>query len=1398
MQEPTISDNSLVQGLNLDAKTGMVQKGQLTYALNAVVSGIEGNSLGYQNEPGNTKCTNIPTGFVVVGVHAIPENQTTILWLYDESTSRRMIGILDNNLCYIRNLITATCFQFSLGSPVMKAVHRKTNCGTEVYWVSKGARPSFIDIDNLPYQTSKGTCDNIPTLDIDCNKTAIQPNFSIPQLEVTAIKSDGNLKAGTYQFAIGYENPLGEPLTSLYSVTNPVPIFDPNVVTEQYDYTVAKSIEVKVTGLDTTGVFDNFGLVVIQTVNGISTVYKVGTYPITSKEFTTTYTGDNQTEIQGDILDVFVKYPVYESAEDITNAQDTLILGKVTQRKRISYQSIANNIKLQWHTITLPVDAYSDPLNVNKYTGYLRGEVYAFEVVFLLEDGTETDGFHIPGREATAADLEFVSNADTNSIPVERWRVYSTGTIIEEVAEGELYGEFSYWESSANYPCDEIWGDLKNKPIRHHKFPDSTLVPFFEHDSGSIFVNSSSSIHPIGFKIDVESVRNLISNSSLTSDEKAAIKGFKIVRADRKNNKSIIAKGVLRNMLTYTADGTEQYAPNYLFNDTTTPDPYYTTVENENSGTRFVFNSPNTSFFQPNLGTKLEIEGTLHGTAKMHFKKVKDHAAYVLNDDHPNTKTNLAYSLNSVGTLNNFDENDKEGSMIRDISIKTYLSPGYQGVGDDLDINNFERESSIYIKTSSDFGNAHSGPADNTKELPECTLGPNADAEAILKDYTKTASLEYASILNEVPDQYGLIYSYDVVDTGFEYVFGEETPQYGFGGDTFINMFAFKSKLPLFVENMVGKADNSDVFYSLLGNLGKTRYYTDFAGFKSNGDYDYIDIKTFCRLVIPIAGYSAVGILPLFLYGIIYFPVESEVNVDLRQATNPTNGDFYPHVTTAIPDEWLQEINTPIIQDNTYNYNITYSKQNRELSVSHIPNGYDFDACNYTFPFRAVFSEPQQNVSNPLARNNWRIFKADSYFDFPHNYGELISLDGIENKQVYARFQNKTLLYNALLTAPTTAESVYLGQSLFKSDVPPIDFADTDLGFAGTQNKFFLRTEYGHVSVDAMRGNVLLYQGQQVKDLGKQGISKFLEKHLPFELPTYIDVETDNNFAGIGITGVYDPKFNRLILTKLDYKPKIQGITYTDAKFYHNGVEVSLTDTKYFTNRSFTLSYDFTYNFWVSFHSYFPNYYIGEIKHFKTGNSTGIWNHSKDNQKFNNFYNEIVPYVIEFPTNYQTQDELLQSILDYSKVDTILDDEGNYVQVDDGYFTKLILSNDQQTSGILKLVPRPIRNMYELNRYPLYNEDSKTVIYTKTDNVYRVNTFWSVTLNPKKALWIPSPNSVSEWKILNQANCNYKKKSHSKAPLRAKDLKTRYILDDRDDIRITSQFTLQESEKSII
>ena len=55
-----------VIGLNLDQTPNQIQKGVLTYALNASVENFDSNSVNYQNEQGNELCLKFPDGFSLI------------------------------------------------------------------------------------------------------------------------------------------------------------------------------------------------------------------------------------------------------------------------------------------------------------------------------------------------------------------------------------------------------------------------------------------------------------------------------------------------------------------------------------------------------------------------------------------------------------------------------------------------------------------------------------------------------------------------------------------------------------------------------------------------------------------------------------------------------------------------------------------------------------------------------------------------------------------------------------------------------------------------------------------------------------------------------------------------------------------------------------------------------------------------------------------------------------------------------------------------------------------------------------------------------------------------------------------------------------------------------------
>lgn len=1484
--------NNATTGLNLDQTLNQIPKGKLTYALNSTVENYDGNTANYQNELGNEFCVDFPDGYVLIGKHYINEKNKVIFFITNPITGGSQIGYMQDNDCKYRVLVNANCLNFSVLHPIHKVVHKISNCATEIYWTDGFNPRRYLDIDDIPkiIQSGSPLCSPIYSDDVDCNQLKVQPNFNIPNLTVKNVLNGGELISGTYQFAIQYSDPSGNPFTSYFSITNPTPISDDSVTTVNFNYPVGKSIIVSVDNLDLTGQFEYFNLAVIKTINGITTPELVGTYFIDNPEKDITYTGQIVDNIRLSIDDIFEKFPFYEIAQDLTTVQDILIWDGLSSMDRVNYQKIANKIKLGWETWRIP-DDYKNEINATNLRGYLRDEVYALEIVFLKRNGKQTDRFHIPGRPKGFIEIGNPDVPDTNDDFVGTpaytqdgigyspyWRIYNTATLSGTSPEyipndpdyrgPYQYGEFAYHESTEEYPCNEdVWGELAGQKIRHHKMPDVNVSPIFE---SKLFTDEYSmvmgdvAVFPLGIKVDSIQIRALIDSSDLPKEEKEDIVGYKIVRGDRGVNKSIVAKGILRNVGKYERQGQEYYFPNYPYNDLNI-DPFIQPVNNANTqlceefrievfkltstgqggqpcmevqytncvtgrldtieyydlgshflcsigkplimspgetnkmlqtssgpvplynfigetviigyvtyanydvwrvkrantpgrglrvcwndpimgpnskqwidgtfdgpdnefrihvreGTepikcpidggrgkldknfrnavrwdfcepleneyesfitekdRYVFNSPETSFGKPFLGTILKLESVIFGGGRGHFVEVKNNAKYKLLTEEAQrdalkssedlgaitvgfnagamftayqtyltiyingiTRKNYAYSFNSIADYNYFEKvpND-EGVKQRNLEICRYLLSGVQNVGDDINVNNYQRESSVYIKTEKPLPFMEESPnmlnsagESKVNEYSRFTISDVGNCDSPEKNERIRVASYYGSIKNEFLNQWGQIYSYESVDTGFQKMFGTGSSETVFGGDTFINRFAFKTKLPFFIDNRVNAPDDSDIFYDEIGNVAYPIYWHSARAILR----DYT--STGVGILSNIISYKAHnfdcpnsqlpgppdataesnpnrtfydGYFYMFAYGIPNFYCESSINVDLRQAFNIREGDFWPHVSTGIPDEWFQESFVPIAQDNTYYYNTTYSKQNRENFFSFLPPDWENKMCLTHYPFRAIYSDPQ-NTDADNRVNNWLIYRAISYFDFPQNYGKLTSLDGIQNSAILARFENKSLLYNSLLTIDTNnPQAAYIGNPRLFKGAPPIDFAETDLGYAGSQHKLLLKIPQGQVSIDAKRGNVLLLVGSQVVDLAAfgSGMNRYFTNHLPFKISKYFpNVNIDNHFTGVGLHGVYDSNFNRIIITKLDYVPLDENIKYDSEtlEFYIetiiNGLTlktpVHLTDEDYFCNKSFTVSFNFNTKSWISFHSYLPNWYIGENDFFYSG-----------------------------------------------------------------------------------------------------------------------------------------------------------------------------------------------------
>lgn len=198
-----------------------------------------------------------------------------------------------------------------------------------------------------------------------------------------------------------------------------------------------------------------------------------------------------------------------------------------------------------------------------------------------------------------------------------------------------------------------------------------------------------------------------------------------------------------------------------------------------------------------------------------------------------------------------------------------------------------------------------------------------------------------------------------------------------------------------------------------------------------------------------------------------------------------------------------------------------------------------------------------------------------------------------------------------------------------------------------------------------------------------------------------------------------------------------------------------------------------------------------------------LWKHLTDITKFNYYYGQIAPYILEQVfTSSSGRDEIFSSFKDYTTVYTYtqegdyLFDRTNKVQTDDRYFNKMVVYNGQQSSGILELVPKPEHNLRSYMSYPIIGTTSKTITFTKSDSFYNINTYWDTVKDRTKPLFTMTCETLSIDKIVNQSNMDYTAKTFNKSPLRAKYHKVRLIKDDSSDDHLVSQFVLSTNQIS--
>jgi hypothetical protein len=646
-----------------------------------------------------------------------------------------------------------------------------------------------------------------------------------------------------------------------------------------------------------------------------------------------------------------------------------------------------------------------------------------------------------------------------------------------------------------------------------------------------------------------------------------------------------------------------------------------------------------------------------------------------------------------------------------------------------------------------------------------------------------------------------------------------------FGGDTFITRFSLKRKHSFFNRNTYNLPNDTDFNYSLVPNVGYPTYFFDTIARQK----DYT-ISTLNGLVFPIVFPSKTvinnltkiwknsflstdliqipnykfdcfdtvhdikntanntkfimnpisGIMYTYYYGISSFIVESDINVDLRDNGTLLEEHYYPKESNL--DIWLQEKNVPIKTDNFYKYDFSYSKQAKDMF--HYMYDITFKGlqdCKTTYTQRVIYTSQSESIANSSSTDNFLVNKALDFYDFSKTGGKLISIEALEADAVLVRQENASSIFKAYIEINTSQDTALISTgTIFKSK--PVQYANTTLGYFGSQHKAILHTPFGHITVDAKRGYVYLLAngGQGLEEISNQGLKHWFKENLPFYITkSFKNVDVDNSYNGIGLLLCYDKRFNTFYLTKLDYEPRSADIQYNDIvkRFYlqSSGIFIDLQDKKYFKNKSWTISYNFYTKSWTSWHSFTPNYYVEHIDHFDSGNSTGLWKHNITNKSYQVFYNKLYPFIVEVTQKPEIISRTLTDVGYYLDVLRYYNDF-DYFSEQDIAFNKAVVYNREENSGLLELeqVNNDLQRKLAL---PIKLADRRIIEVKIKEHLHSFNQFRNIVKKDyvKVPQWLNEANNVN--KQLNVQSLDYMNNKINNDYIRNGSLKVRLIND---------------------
>ncbi len=659
---------------------------------------------------------------------------------------------------------------------------------------------------------------------------------------------------------------------------------------------------------------------------------------------------------------------------------------------------------------------------------------------------------------------------------------------------------------------------------------------------------------------------------------------------------------------------------------------------------------------------------------------------------------------------------------------------------DDTTLNNYFREKMVYVHLNKEVADPVN--IDNTRNTMSGfgVCGASGDT-------TSTGSAFYVTNKVPNPNQYGTLGSAMPVSIHSCTLSAEDTPIL-YGGDCVIARSTFLKKMQFFNQNIAGTnyLDGTEYDYRMYRNIGYPRFWADFTKYDFSSllagsvvNYAKFNRTTAAKHNLDCKkkrdGESISRIDDAYMYlsnnCAMDFICEVDYNISFREATEHP---FFSKKNTNLSQifrqdklEFPEEFKINRVYSDLYTTEI-FAQQQRA----------DFDPANpipVSQPNSVIYSLPSFNMQQA---DNWQYFLPANMFNFRESdYGRLTGMHKIDQDRIIFLFSKSSPYLSVgrdFLQLEGSGRKVTIGDGgLFAQD--PREIMPTDNNYGACNSPYaFSNTHMGRFYPSENQGRIINY-GNDLDDISRQGMSYWCKNYMPIRLYSYFPnyPTLENPIGGVGYLTAFDSFNETIYITKRDFSPKrefVQEIIYDTQKgFSYQGIPISLRDSYYFDDISWTLSYSPLDKGFTSWHDWHPDWTIQRDNHFHSVKGNTVYKHNEAYDSYCNFYGVDYPHEIGFISTSGQQVHTVRSLEYLLEVYTYKNGGRDKFHVHHENFDRLRVKNTEQVSPILNLIygtQNPEENLDYPRKSPI-NQVSWDVLFFKERNKYTVNQFWDST-----------------------------------------------------------------------